>query len=203
MHGHCQSLSVLAFLAPRISHRQAMNEADVQRDQEHEHWLQERRDELQRELQGVMDGRDSLCIPRQLLMLLTLEPRLMESLPQRLQALPRSSHQFYLDMFFWDTALDCPNPPTEEALEATVTELAHILSSIDSFRHLHLCNTSDSIVSSVLATWPRLTSIVLESCCLVTANVRATLSITTLHELLLVDSTFMNDESINEYCLGV
>ena len=181
---------------------------DAQRSQKHERWLEEGRRDLQRQLQNLMQqlqqqGRN-FWISRQLLTLLTLEPPLLELLRQTLQALSDGAIQaLFVSMVVRSTDRFCRNPPADEALVAAATELAHIMNSIHSLKSLRLESVTSSIASSLFATCSRLESVTLESCPLVTANIRAVLSIKPLRKLRIESTNFSDFASINEFCLGL
>ena len=157
---------------------------DVAREQarvrKHEIWLEEGRNDLQDQLLHILRPEASLCITRQLLMLLTLEPHRLASLRQTLHHLPPGTalHELTLQFFPSDSDRDCRNPPSEEALLMTATALAHMMSNIDSLRRLHLNNAPASIASLFLRT-------------------------RSLRQLYIQNIDFSDSESINAFCLGM
>ena len=121
-----------------VSYRQAMNEA--QRDQWHARWLHEGLYLLQRRLRILSlkrRGATSLFINQHLLMLLTIDPSLLESLRQRMQTLPPGlTHELVLYCVPSQINDFCKGAPAHDALLATATELARIVNRIDSFKGL-------------------------------------------------------------------
>ena len=166
--------------------------------QSHERWYKTAHSDFRQHLQDLT----YLWVSRQLLMLLTLEPPLWESLRQAEQNLPSGTLQgFRLD--FGSTSMDddCRNPPADEALLETVTELAYIASSFDALKTLRLYETNTSIQSLFLAACPRLECLDLALCCLRTANVQSLFSIRTPRELILDSVDFPSPASISGFCL--
>ena len=143
-----------------------MNEAGIQAMDEaeeaelvrlHERWLQEGRDELQQQLQDLSQG---MSIYTQLLMLLTLERHLLETVQQAINNLPPGSPRtIVLSFMEMDDDRHCRTPPTDEAMLATATELAHILSSVDSFKHLCLIEAPSSFASLFLSACSQVESV--------------------------------------------
>ena len=157
----------------------------------HERWRRRCRDELeqlktlarQQQRNGIR-----VRITRHLLMLLTLEPRLLESLRQIWNNIPSGSlrlRKLCLDFSPVTTDHGCRNPPTDDALLATASELAHMVNSIDPVKHLDLDHVPFSIASLVLTICSRLQSLRLMSYPLVLspANVRSMFSCGTLEQL--------------------
>ena len=180
-----------------------MDEAQLAR--KHELWFTEGRDDLQNQLQNIEQAW-SLCISLKLLMILTLDRSLFESLQEALDNLQTGTMdelRFSLNLFRWDNACDdCRNPPSDEALLTTATELFRIADGVDSI-NVVLSYASTGFASSVLAACSRLTSISLVSCCLATTNLQAIFSITTLRYLDFRQSSFSDSEAINAFCLGL
>ena len=142
-----------------------------------------------------------------LLMLLTMEPHLWESLRQYLHSLPSGLIQnFCYDGHPFDTEY-VENPPSQEALIETAKEVAHMIGSIDSLGCIDLTDTPASTAALFFATCSRLERAQLLSSPLEATNVRALFSITTLRQLI-IDATNWNftvsdSETINAFCLGL
>ena len=173
------------------------------RDQKHEFWLKNARDELQRQQQRLQRA-DILRISRQSLMLLTLEAALWEFLQQTLNTLPPESKPV-LSLNLCPTHNDqyCRNLPSDKALLATARELARIVNNIDSLTSLHLDNAPTDIASQFLMTCSRLERLHFEFYPLVAATVRSAFSITTLRQLYIRRLAFSDSESIDAFCLGI
>ena len=142
-------------------------------DDDHEGWLEEVREAFQFQLENLADER-RLRITLEMLDLLALEPLRLELLRQALKNLLPDNEMHEL-LLHWHPSscgrVYCPRPPTAEAMLATATELAHILSSINSVTNLHLDHVPDFVSSLLLEAYPRLESIALESCAVATADV--------------------------------
>ena len=182
---------------------------EVQLAQQHENWLQEgRNDFLQQELPKILlvrqdRSRAFFCIRRKLLMLLTLERDLSESLRQAAHGLPPDTiPELHISLEWLTTDHDCQNPPSEAALLRTATELAHIVSSTNSLRRIRLYHAIESIPFAFMATFVRLESVHFVSCPLVTANIQWAFSFTTLRQLSLGKVT-IPDESIHAFCRAI
>ena len=185
---------------------------ESQRDENHERWIKQGTDDLQQLIQNVAQGL-RLYINQQLLMLLTLEPHRLEYLRKAWNNLP-TGWLCELIVDFSPSNDDhwcrvgrvpdhhCRNPPAEEALLATATELAQMFSSVDSLRHLILRHTRASMVEIFLAACPWLENVTIYSCPLVAANVRSMLSIKTLRRLEMFYQDFPDAESIDAFCVG-
>ena len=182
---------------------------DAERAQKHETWLERGRHELERQIQSLTQlqrfpQEPRLWFTRHLLMLLTLEPSLVKSLRQTLNNLPQGTmHGFCLNFHPSETDRDCRNPPSEEALLATATELAHMMGAIDSLKNLRLYHTPASLGPSFWAACSRIEHIFIESCPLVTANVESMFSIKTLRKVEMWGLAFLDSEAINAFCRGV
>ena len=141
-------------------------------------------------------------------MILTLEPRLVESLQRALNNLPPGTIQ-ELDLNLVPAAYndDCQNHPSDEALETTATQLADIVSRVGRqlLRRIRLCHEPFSMTSSFLATCSQLEYIEIGNCPLVllTANVEAMLSIKTIQQLEIRACNFPDSESVNAFCRGI
>ena len=186
-----------------------MDEAELARN--HEHWLKEGRELLHMRLQFITlrqrwrNGENGeLSITRNVLMLLALEPHLLEFVRQALQALPDGSlGKLVFDLRPMYNDCHCRYPPTDEVLRATATHLAHMVSSIDSFRRLGLYYSTEFIASSVIAACSRLEHMAFDSCSLVAENVPTLFSIKTLRKLGLFNRVLSNCESMDAFCVGV
>ena len=188
------------------SYSEAMD--DSQRAQNHELWLEKGHQFHRKQLRNLrqQEGPDksNFCITRKYLMLLTLKPSLLKSLRKALQALPAGVIQeLHLLLQWMRTDRLCRNPPSDEALLATATELARIVSSISSLRLLRLKDATASITLTFLSACSRVESVHLESCAWATANVRATFSITTLRNLFIDTVALPDSESIAAFCAGM
>ena len=186
---------------------QAMNRARRSRRvraQEYELWLKEAYQALHWQLQNLVLVQ-LFRITRQLLMLLALQPHLLESFRRTLRNLPPGSalQHFDLDLNPINGHRDCPNPPDDAALEATATQLAGIVSSIDSLKILALIHTTPGMALSFLTSCSELNIVHLRVCTLETASIQAVFSIKTLQRLTLADVDFLNSESIDAFCLGL
>ena len=167
--------------------------AEYQRARKHEVWLQEARAEFRRQL-FILTHQRRLWITRKLLVLLTLEPHLLESLRQRLRALPsESTRELCLNMLPSSADRFCKDPPSDTALQATATELANMESSINSLSTLRLKNATISIVLPFLATSSESQP----------GNVQSTFSIKSLRQLYVYDLIFPDAESSDAFCLGI
>ena len=114
----------------------------------HERWLTSGHGVFVERLQDL-EKQSSFWFNRKLLMLLTLEPLLMEALRRAWNNLPSGSmRELHLYLKPLRDEPDCMDPPDEEALLATATELAHIVSS--SLSRLCLSHATVSITSLFL-----------------------------------------------------
>ena len=102
-----------------------------------------------------------------------------------------------------DDDSDCQNPPDDETLAATATELAHVMNSMDLLKRLRLSFASASIVSSFLATCSRLESVSLSFCESYPLMATHIFSIPTLRQLYIPHCDFPDSESVNAFCLGI
>ena len=183
-----------------------MSDSDSDTDeQRHETWREKVRDYFQWQLRhirnrAVLRRHVTLRITRQILMLLTLEPLVLESLRQTLQAVPSDTIR-ELDLN-WEP-FRCRNPPTEDALEATARQLIHIMHSLTSLSALSLHNVPDSLTSFSLTAFTQLHRLQLESCPLTTATVRSIFSIRTLKQLEMRRLDLSSIESITAFCRGM
>ena len=161
------------------SFRHAMS-AEAARN--HQRWLEQGRDKLQLALR-ILRRKGTLRIVRQVFILLTLEPAILESVRQAWNELPpESTHVCDLSLIPSINDRFCLSPPSDEALLATATELAYIFaSSIDS---LCLSYTTASMTSVFLAACPRLNRLRLAACPLTTRHVQSMVSIKTLRTLV-------------------
>ena len=178
-----------------------MNEARLAR--KHKLWLRQGCEDHQWMLKRLrLDERYThLYLNRQKLMLLTLKPRRLKALLQGLQNRPLGSiNELSLDLMLWNSDDDCLNPPSEEAMLATATQLAHVMSRFDSLRQLLLFHTSVPIASAFLASCSRLESVQLAFLPLVP---EATFSIKTLRNLSIRVCAFPDRESIAVFCRGI
>ena len=177
-----------------------MNEAE--RNQNHELWLAQVRLKLQQLLQSLAQSLQShVEFDQQLLMLLTLEPPLMESVRQTaLDLPPRTLQELRIRLISQVFNRSCRNPPSHEALEATATELVNMLNRADSLKRLRLNCTSDGTVSAILTACSRLESVTLAFCDLTTASLRAMFSITTLRKLEIYEFIFLDVETVDFFC---
>ena len=193
-----------------IRYLQARKEA--KRARKHELWLQKARQDLQLQLRVLalqqrrrQPANLAFFIDRRLLMLLTLEPPLLNIVRQTLNDLPAASMlEFELSLFSWNTD-DCRNPPSDEALLATAMELAHFTSRFDLLRRLYIFNGSASITREFLVAFPRLTFVHLHNCYLETDHIQSLFSIPTLRRLDLhtITGCLRRCESIDAFCFGV
>ena len=186
---------------PRIYNTQAMSEAE--QAQKYVRWRKDICKDLQRHLQVLIDD-GQLPIDRELLMLLALEPRLLESLRRRVRKLPLGSmREFCLDFRAdsWNDNYRGWEPPTDEALLATAMELAHIVNNSVSFGRLFLHEVPADMASSVLEACSRFKFVRLEHCTLAAAITRSLFSSKAreinIERCVLSDS----DESVNAFCL--
>ena len=165
-----------------------------------ERWLLEERNMLQWQLQSLTeDGYGDLLIDRKSIIVMTIEPALVDSLRQTVNHLRPGA----ISELAWSlsSSATCRNPPSDEALLATATELAHFVSN--SLRHLTIYDTDD-ISLRFLAACSRLESLRIDDfCTFVPAINRSTLSIPTLRRLVLSDAAFPDSESVNAFCLAM
>ena len=106
-----------------------MNEARLAR--KHTLWLKQGHQYLDQQFQSL-EHYGRLCIDRQLLMLATLEPHLLECVRQRVQPLPAGmTHDLRFYFSPWDDESDCRTPPPNEALLATARELVLIMNRFE------------------------------------------------------------------------
>ena len=177
----------------------AMNDAH-----KHERWYTKQCKRLRRQLRKLLKEH-SLWFDRHLLMLLTLAPPLLKSVRQSLHTLPVGTKpELSLDVDpsgIDGSYLDCLNPPSDEALLETASELARIASSLDSMKRLRL--HSSTLASSILESCSGLEKVALQSCHLVTEDIRLIFSITTLRQINLQRVLFPDSESINAFCVGM
>ena len=156
-----------------------MNEA--QRARYRERWLEQAHEDLQRQLLRLLRQHRQLYITRQILMLLTLDPSLMESLQQTLRVLPSVTINV-LHLSFYTCDLDCRNPPSDEAMLATATQLASAMSRIEDLNITAMERTCVSITRAFLAACRQLQRLTLDSCALPEAVVQAIFSVKSLRE---------------------
>ena len=177
----------------------------AQRARKHEKWLKEGRVNLQQQPRRFKgDHVRLLKVTRQLLMLLTLEPHLLQFLHQRLQALPSGSKlDLCLDFCVSPSDQDCQDPPDDEALDATAMELALIVSSLESVCRLDLKNATAFIMQVFLTACPRLQHLGLVDCLAPEAVVQDILSIKSLTKVTMYRTDFPSSESINAFCRGI
>ena len=177
---------------------------EAQLAQNHELWFEGARDNHERQ-QQILAKQGRLWINGTLLMLWTLEPHRLEALLQKWKNLPPGSmHDLYLNLCPSPTAHYCRNLPSEEAVLATATKLARILSSIDSIESLFLYQATTSIASAFLTELSRLELVAFDSCeLLTTATMQSLFSIKTLRKLEIRRSDFPDSESIAAFCFGV
>ena len=177
-----------------------MNES--QRAINHIHWVGEGHRFLQRKLANLL-RKKRLPITRQVLMVMTLELPLLVSLRQALNNLPPGNLQ---ELFFsfhpWNTD-QCRNPPDDEALLATATELANIVKGIDSLRDLRLVHATSSLTSLFLAACSWLECIHLKACPGSEAVIQGIFSINSLRTVTMEDINFESSEAINAFCHGI
>ena len=190
-----------------VSTSQAMNEAEeAELARKHEAWLQEGRESLQRDIKRLSRS-GWFFINTGRLMLLTLERPLFELLLKTVNNLPHDGEthdrQISLNLHPHPSTRDCRNPPTDEALLATATELAHMVNSSDSSKCLCLQKAPTDMTTSVLTAFSRLEELTIKSCPLVTANVRSMFSIASLRKISIWNPVFPNPESIDAFCLGL
>ena len=179
-----------------------MDEAQ-QAQEKHEQWLRRSRQRFQLCLQRVVEER-LLWITQCLLILLTLERALMESLREFLETMdPQSLDCLRLDLEPSTTDGDCLNPPSNEALIATATQLAHMMNRFDSFKTLNLSHVNSSITTSLVAACLRIEAVLILDCPLVTASVRSILSIKTLRVLHIAEAQLPNLDSADAFCAGI
>ena len=172
---------------------------DAERDRNHERWLTKVGEDQQQLQKLITSGK--LSVTRQLIMLWTLDRSRFESLQQLLNSLPPGAMQeFALYWFSYSTDAYCRDPPADDALLATATELARLARSLGSLTRLYLLHTPHSIATSILATCSGL-ECASNSSPLVRANVRSPFSTTqTLRYLSLDNIVFESTESINTFC---
>ena len=177
----------------------------------HDRWLREGCDAFHRVIRlfwygFILPQQRYLKITRHVLMRVTLEPRLLDSLRLAMDNLPPGTMiELYLDLRPTPTYHYCRTPPSDAALLAMATELVHIVSSMSSLRNLGLSCVNPFISSSILATCAQIPveEIRLDHCPLVTANVRAMFSIKSLVQLEISDCRFENPDSIHGFCRGI
>ena len=177
----------------------------AQRAQQHEDWLKRRCIHLEKQLQRLseqLEQSGQFRIDDELIMLLTLVPSLLESLPQQLQALPEGVIQELNVDLTKSGFYRRRNTPSKEALLATASELANIVSNIDSIRRLDLSSSTSSMTSLFLTACPRLDYVDLDSCPLVTEHLQSLFAIKTLRSLKLHQVT-LPKKSIKAFCLGM
>ena len=110
--------------------------------------------------------------------------------------------EFELDLSSWlEDDHYCPNPPSHEALLETATELARLLSSIDSITSLVLRVAPTGTASTFLAACSQLKSVNVVRWRQALWN--QIFSNKTLRKLTLHDLTFPNSESIDAFCRGL
>ena len=97
----------------------------------------------------------------------------------------------------------CRNPPDDEALLATVTQLAHMMIRFDSLRGLDLRYAPSFIAQVILEKLTRLDYVQLEDYTPVTASIQSLFSLKSLRELSLYGLAFQNSESIDAFCQGM
>ena len=198
-----QDATLPSLQRPHIAD-QDMEEA--RRARRHERWLEEGREFLQEHLQNISQDRDNIFYSTlQELMLLTLERHLLESVLHTLSNLPPGTIQgLSLHLHHLRANRDCRNPPSNQALLVTATQLAHALRSISSLR---LFDATATIAPSYFETFSRLESMELGSCSLDSAIMQSIFSITTLRKLSIRSPTglsaFLNSESITAFCVGI
>ena len=135
-------------------------------------------------------------------MLLTVEPQLLESLQQTLNSLPPgSTYELAFELYpFEEDIRDIRNPPSDEALLATATQLARAMSSSETLRIFH---ASAALTATIFAACSRVQSLFLGHYKLTAANVQMMFSIKTLRQLTLVGDVFLGAESVDAFCLGM
>ena len=179
-----------------------MNETE--RDQQHEYWLERGRQHFQEKRQGFFHT-SFLSLTRQLLMLVTLEPVLLELLRQTWNNLrPESTLTLDLDMARSSRDRHCRDPPGDEAILATTTELARMMSRSLSRLSLHLPIASMAAV--FVTTCSRLEYLYIRSLrtySLNAATVQSMSSMATLRQLDLRNVAFIDDESMTAFCHGL
>ena len=178
---------------------------EIERDLLHELWLTKARHDRQEHRPRIFtDGRILFVIPRQMLMLLTLERHLMEFLRQIWNNLPAGTMR-ELNLTLYTTTYDtyCRDPPDDDALEATATELVQFINNTDSMKSLCLDRASASFALSVLAACPRLEILKLEACPLVAAELKAIFSIQSLRKLDIMRCDLQDSETVDAFCHGM
>ena len=137
-------------------------------------------------------------------MLLALEPHRFESVQQAWNSLPSGAMQeLRLDLRFSHADDDCRNPSSDEALLATATELAHMMSGIATLKSLQLNNNNDAFIQLFLEACPRLTSLSVWGCTLEASTVQSIFSIKKLTKLMIQSLAFSNDESFRAFSCGM
>ena len=170
---------------------------EYQRARKHELWLRETRAELQLQL-IILTRERKIRITRKLLILLTLEPHLLESLRQKIRAMPPgTTHELCLN---WSHSKKhegfCKEPPSDADLQATATELARTESIFNSLRTLRLNNAPAFIALPFLMTNT-------ESCARVPGIVQSTFSIKSLRQIYIHDLAFPDSASMDAFCQGM
>ena len=182
-----------------------MSEAQRRAKRKYKRWLEQRRDDLRCALRDLRKEA-SVSIGQNIIMLLTLESRRFKSLRQTLNNMPPGSIQkLKIDVSPSYKNDDCRNPPSNEALLATATELAHMVGSMENVtvKSIRLVQATASVTSSFLAACSRLESAELIECPLVTATVQSMFAIKTLRRLNIEYLEFSDPESINAFCAGI
>ena len=137
-------------------------------------------------------------------MLLTLEPSLLETLRECWNNLsPGTMRAFGMRCTICRTEDDCRDPPSDEALLATATELAHMMNTHTSLRKLTLRYVTTSMASPFLSTCSWLEQVTLASFSLAAADVREMFSIKTLRQLTLEKLNLSTMELTNAFCFGM
>ena len=180
--------------------------------QEHECWLEETRRSLRIELREIRrdvrrGASTGLDVDKALLILLTLEPTHFEYLRRKLQALPSGTIvELFLSLDSWHTDRYCRNPPDEEALLATATQLAHMVNSIEPLKSLVIYSTPAPFAVEFLAACSQLESLEIQSFKprpIMTATVQSIFSIKTLRKLEIHGFEFPDAESVDAFRHGL
>ena len=182
-----------------------------QAQRNHKVWLAGGRNYLKQQLRRITTKQQNyLSLSRQLVLLLTLERSLLNWLLQTLRALPPGTMQECRLNLSSQTSTNsaCLVPPSDEAVQETLTELAQFMGTMESFTGIVFEETSATVMNLFLAVCSRLEKLHFESCNVLTTDqlegiVRTTFSMTTLRQLLIRNANFASSDAIDAFCYGL
>ena len=177
---------------------------EAQRAAKYERWLRQGRKYLRRRFRSLRCRHSSsLWIDDRSLILLDLEPDLLEDFQETLISMPPGwMQEFELNMFRSRSSLR-RNPTSIEALLATATRVVNIMSSLESLRRLTLARVPASISSLFLTSCSQLRRAKLRLCPLTEAGIRAIFSIQSLRDISIEGIDLQSSELVNAFCRGV